>query len=307
MASPYDAQFDFSDSELELNNFGVFADYPYRLLGKNLPDSILNANPSIEVTQPLTLNTLKKFAIFSPATGIYDFSITTTIAGFNIVIVDTAQWTMTYNHHVTFHLSPVMTREAALNQFKGLVGSTGYEGLDPDLIGVALTDIFGNDLPVPSPLFYAMAAGGGWTYHEEPSGTSSAYGRESAGGMIFNLGLLKSFLKDNEKGATEWHFKVNFARQRDLQVMEFAAEAFETGERLSFPVSDKKRPTWDSWGPPESTHEFEDESGFQINQPERQARTANVTITLGHRDAQGNRVPPDVEIELDSGGGGEEG
>lgn len=308
LPAPYDVTFDFSDSELDLENFHMFADAPYTLLGKDLPANILSANPPITVVNPVTLNMLKKYAIFSPATGIYDLSLTTPVAGFDVYVVDRAQWTMTYNHHVTFSLSPVMTKEEAINQFKSLAGTTGYEGItDTSLIGVDLTDIFGNSLLVPSPLFFSMAAGGGWEYHTEPSGGSNAYGRESGTGMIFNLGLLKSFVKQSERGTKEYNFKMTFAKKNEMQAVELFAETFETGQRLNFPVDAKKRPTWDTWFPPESftIHPFTDVNGFVKLGSVASNQTANVKITLATTNVQGQRVPPFTEISLSGSGGGE--
>lgn len=249
------------------------------------------------------------------------------IPGIDNIIIDTAQWTEIYNHVVTYRLSPVWTRDQALTHFKtdGLL-----PGQDPDLVSVALTDTFGNLLTVPSPLFYAMAAEAGWTYHTEPGTPTTIHNDDDVASVIINTGKLFRDVDNlpNGKKPTFIDFTIDLAFNPHGSGHGFVKEIVSGSgwvpkdpdptdpdgpfqpKRKTFPVTDRVLPvsgipgkfTTDyNW--PQFPHPwFNDTASQQIESASGTQRHFDCRITFG----AGN-LPPTIDIYPSGGGGGEEG
>lgn len=127
--------------------------------------------------------------------------------GGHFLVLDTANWTLIYANHTTSRVSRVMTREAALAEFRGLVGSPGYENLDPTKMGVAVTTNTGGDFTEAE--LEAIVASGLWTAHYEDFPGTTFYTRNEGADAMINLRkLFVDQPKVNGKKQTKISFKV---------------------------------------------------------------------------------------------------
>lgn len=141
---------------------------------------------NVPIADPITDKMIQKYLYWAHWSEV-KARVTTVVPGIDVIVVDTAQWTEIYNHVVTNRLTPVQTRQEALDYF---MGPGLLPGQDPNLVGVAITDVFGNLLTIPSPLFYAMAAEAGWTYHTETGAATNVYKEDNVASVVFNLAKL---------------------------------------------------------------------------------------------------------------------
>lgn len=293
LTSPFDATFDFSSTLLELDNFGILGLYPTTVVPDELSREIRVLN--VPLVNPITLNMLKKYAVFAPPPAPYDKIYATAVPAFDVYVIDTAQFTGIYNHMNTFRVTPwTWTRDQALNFFKG---SGLLPGQDPNLVGVDFLDNFGNAWPsLPNPITVNALAEGGGSWHTEPGSAGTAHGREGAGCVILNLGLLRLLVpKADRADFKEFTFRVTIPKNAKIDEWELQASAYETGARLAFPVDAKNKPAWPDFG--------DAQTGIQ---QAGAASHVDVTVKYG-RFVNNVRVPPSVEFSTVSGGGSSEG
>lgn len=282
---------------------------------------------TVPIEDPVTDKMLQKYLYWAHRAVVTDRR-TIVVPGFEIVVVDLAQWTLVYNHVIGFALSPIMSREAALAQFQSLAGSTGYESADPALMAVTLTNTLGVPFATTSELI-AFANAAGWTYHTETSGSTSVYNEDDVASVIINLAkLFRDVPNDPTTDAkpAEVEFTVDLPRFT-LGGGHGGIQFWLTGsawnpkppkdppdpsqpewERTTFPVTERVVPisgipgafnTDHNW--PTFPHPFNsiDAEAKDLSVPSSQEVVAG-TITFG----AGNE-PPFIELELDDGGGGE--
>jgi len=303
---------------LPWGTFDMFA-----VAGQNQIDPEGTPTDQVPIANPVTDDMLTKYlywAHWPKARGVKS----QTLPGFEIVVVDLAQWTLIYNHHTTSRLSSIMSREAALAQFRGLVGSTGYEGLDPDLMGVALTNNLGQDFATTEALIeYANAAG--WTYHVETAPGASVNTVDDVAIVIINLAkLFRDVPNVNGKKPPSITFTINppvrtFADGVGGLNWSISASAWipkllnppkpndpvADSRRIDFPVEDIQVPISGIPGAfntdyhmPTFTHpdEFADVALIGLNRNEVVPVTCTITFGAGN-------VAPEVELSAEFGGG----
>lgn len=192
-----------------------------------------------EVANPITIKMLEKWAIWQRADPFEKLYAKTT-PGFDTWIVDTASWQLVYNAHITSRSTAAMSKEAALNQFKGLIGSTGYEGLDPNLMGVLIAQqyvvtsagVILIDPPYPPTpegyAFWGSAASQGWSGHMENSGSTAGNGKEGAGIIFLNIPKLKALLPDSIKSQKTFEVKLRMGKNSKIVRFQIFAESHDT-------------------------------------------------------------------------------
>lgn len=281
---------------------------------------------TVPIVDPVSDKMLAKY-IYWAHRAVVKNRTTEVIPGIDNVIIDTAQWTEIYNHVVTFRLTPVWTREQALNHYKtdGLL-----PGQDPDLVGVAVTNNFGQLLTVPSAEFYAIANGGGWTYHTEPGGATSIYNEDDVATIIINTGKLFRDVPNEPNGSKParieftvdlpispggghgsidfWLSGSGWIPKEPVQGDPDFGDPF-TDKRRSFPVQDVVKPV--SGIPGKFTTDYNVPTfPHPWNEDTAEIEKYNVRTSQEHADLRltfgAGNVPPLIEIFI-GGGGGEEG
>lgn len=282
--------------------------------------SLALQSESVPIADPVTDKMLQKYLYWAHYPKVSDLR-TEPISGFETVIVDTANWTKLYNHVATFQLSPVWTRQQALDYFTTPPGLLA--GQDPALVGVAITDNFGNLVPIPSTLFYQMAAEAGWTYHTEPGGGGTLYKQDDVACVVINLAKLFRDVPSlpNGQKPTSVEFTVAMPVTPSFEPGHGAALSWwlsgsawspkisdpqQDFERRTFPVEERQVPIsglpgqfnvdhlWPTFPHPDFGADVEDESVGTT------AQTVSGVITFG----AGN-TPPDITLELETTSGEE--
>lgn len=285
-------------------------------------DSEGTPKETVPISDPVTDKMLTKYLYWAHHTEKNEQSSQTSPST-PFLVVDTANWTLVYDGHVTHRQTPVMTREAALAQFKGLVGSTGYEGLDPDKMGVGLYDNVGNDIITnpPDSTFWANVTYNHWTYHYEDLPGSASYRRTDTASIVLNLAKLFRDVPNLPNGKKPAFIDFTIqpvivptypsgtggAAQFWLQAGAYKPtvtkppDGPKPGERNSFPVHNELVPTGfgndtdfdvPSWEFPDPAADIDDEQSWTPGQK------AQVRITFGV-----GKVLPKVEIAPFDGGG----
>lgn len=281
----------------------------------------------VDIEDPVTDQMLSKYLYWAQHEKRTVSRVTSTTPDHPFYIVDTANWTLVYDHHITSRITEIMSEDAALAQFRGLIGSPGYEGLDPDKMGVALINPTFQEISVnPPDAYFWGGVAAGWAYHTEilPGNEVTTY--DDVISIIFNLEKLQRDLASGgslpktveftitppttigePKGRLTWW----------VQAQPFLAKISDppdpgAGERRSFPVEDKVTPVrgipgayntlFDNPSKPAGWLDFpfgganvEEEEGWTTG------TQAHVKITFGE-----NGEKPEIEIsfENDDDGGG---
>jgi hypothetical protein len=260
--------------------------------------------PEKGVFDPVTDNMLSQYRWWPHDAPVLISTIKPGSPPTTVIIIDTATWTLVYAHHITNRLLGVFTREHALDLFKSLANSNapGYEGLDPNLMGVALVNNVGQDIPVPSAEFYADAAALGWAYHEETAPGTSVYYGDFTATWILNLSkLYKDAPKVNGKKPLTYTFRIDLPAKDDAGSTTWTLQASANTSRVSkppksddgrrtFPVHDVGSgddaqhlvPAWTPWP--------DDKANFSVPEP-KAGSYVDVKITFGTP-----KTKPKVEI-----------
>ncbi len=121
-----------------------------------------------------------------------------------------------------------MERQAALEMFQNLAraGATGYTNFDPDKMGVVIT-INGNPYFNDSQLLYWCDTGG-CTYTTDPGTPETLYGRRGVGYVAFNLNLIKSTMKEKDRKAKSFSFKITAPPYPTTKVLELVLGAYSS-------------------------------------------------------------------------------
>lgn len=269
---------------------------------------------SVPVGNPVTDKMISKYLWWSHRTPVHnDGSVT--LPSIETYVIDTANYIEIYNHTVTNRLYPVAPRDVALAYFKG---PGLLPGQDPDLVGVQLG--FGDDLTVPSPLFFIFAAEAGWTYHIETS-TGTAHKSDDAANVIINLAKLFRDVPNDPvtgKKPAKVEFTITIPKKATsagklqwwIQAAAFKSkltkppEGPKDDERRDYPVHDRVVPISGIPGATNTdylypTFEFDDEDKDESIGTGTEQKVF-VTITFGV-----GKIGPKVEVELAGGGGGE--
>lgn len=150
------------------------------------------------IRNPVTALMLRRYKYWPPRPN-QKLNGTQTSPSFHIFVLDKASWNLVYAGHITSRQTAPMTRDEALAQFKGLIGSTGYEGLDPDKMGVGVfTNTFGEY--TQSELEAIVAGGYGWTAHYEDTPGVTTTTHQEAALLLINLAKLHADLPKGING-----------------------------------------------------------------------------------------------------------
>lgn len=300
-----DPLFDFANSFVDTPNVRLVSDAPISRLA--VPMSKDEALRDVPVRDPVTVNMLPHYSMWTPenARPVYRKVETKSTPGDDIYFVDTANWVLVYNHHITSRQTAVMSRDAALAQYIGLIGTTGYEDLDPTLMGVTLPEYYDGtqfrEIPnFPDPLAFTIFALNGWTYHTEPGTPSTLTTSEGSANLILNLAQLRIMTQKSHQKDKTLEFNITIAKDKMIKSFQMEAQAvtLKDGPRFdkntqtySFPVDSKLKPTWPEWF---------DESAFVQGLSGSSSHTINVKITYAGRDSKGKDTPPMVELVIDA-------
>lgn len=180
------------------------------------------AKPAPGLEDPVTIGMLGYYAYWTPPNSEppFYFTASRTSGGLETWIVDTASWQLVYNHIITNRVTPPMSQAAGLAQFQGLAGSTGYEGMDPALMGVIIEQVFtfigGIAIPPPHDPPYPPSADGyafwasapGWSGHMETSGGGTSRGAKGSANLLINVARVQQELTLAQKNANKWTFDI---------------------------------------------------------------------------------------------------
>lgn len=273
---------------------------------------------NVPIVDPVSDKMLQKYLYWAHYAKVSDLR-TESISGFDIYIVDTANWTKLYNHVATFQLSPVWTRQEALDYFSTPPGL--LPGQDPNLVSVAITDNFGNLVPIPSTQFFQMAAEAGWTYHVETSGGATIYKQDDVAVIVINLGkLFRDVPEVNGQKPAQIEFDIEMPTKPDVPGHGAAFTWWVSGsawsskisdpqqdhERRTFPVTTRETPISGLPGQVNVDHLWPTfphpafEADVEVTDIDATQQTADGTITFGAGD-----VPPDITIYNEGISGGE--
>lgn len=242
-------RFDFSDSNLDIDTFNIMDQGKHNIVPDELDKK--EKDKQVPIKNPVTLDMMAHYAAWTPEP--VDTKTTTTPGKpTETWIWDLASYQLVYAHHITSRITPPLSRDDALAQFKGLIGSTGYEGLDPELMGVIIEQVFTfiNGVPIfpehdpPTPPsqegwdFYAAVQPNGWLGHLEDTPGTPGYGRLTFGYWIMNLGLIKKLLPKKDRGDVKTlKFKIKFPDDDQKGVAwEVRAAAVPFVVQKSFPI-----------------------------------------------------------------------
>jgi hypothetical protein len=301
-----DPLFDFVNSFVDTPNLHLVSDSPVARLA--VPMSKDEEKRSVPVRNPVTISMLPHYSMWTPenAKTVYRKNESMSVPGGDLYFVDAANWVLVYNHHETSRETRVMSREAALAEFVGLIGSTGYEGLDASLMGVILPqywDGFGlRDIPnFPDPLaFEIFAITPGWMWHSEPGTGATTTKSEGAANLTLNLAQLRFMTQKSHQKDKTLVFNIKIPKDKMIAAFEMSAQAItlKDGPRFDkktqtydFPVDAKLNPTWPEWATEKVT--VSGTSGVGDH-------TIKVTITYAGRDNKGKDTPPKIEMEIDA-------
>lgn len=306
----YPAMVRFSNDALE--GIDALGDFPWFQTNNIVPDilSFEEKNKTVPIVSPASDEMIKHYAVWTPFEQ-FDQQLSTGIGSFDVYVIDTAQWMLIYNHTVTFRATTWnKTRDEALNEFRGLAGTTGYEFMnDPDLMAVDFLDNLGNPWPsLPDALTVRALAEGGGSWHVEPGTPQFVYGRRTVGYWVLNLGLVKKMLNEQNKDAKSFRFDIRMPKKNGLRwKMEAGVipQGFNKGVSVNpttkFPVFAQASeivtcPDFFSLPPIKQ--------GFGSNPN----GTVDVEVFFQTKDAQGHTIPPTLTMDdATSGGGGGEG
>lgn len=300
-----DPLFDFADSFVNTDNLHLVSDSPVARLV--VPMSDAEAKKDVPVREPVTVSMLPHYSMWTPenAKPVYRKNESKSTPGGDIYFIDTASWVLVYAAHITSRESRVMSREAALAEFIGLIGSTGYEDLDATKMGVTLPQYFDGvgfrDIPnFPDPIAVSIFASAGWTWHSEPGTGSTTTNSEGAANLTLNLAQLRAMTQKLHQKDKTLVFNIKVPKDPMITSFELAAQTItlKDGPRFdkktqtySFPVDAKLKPTWPEW-------EAEKVSVTALSGVGD--HTIKVTITYAGRDSKGKDTPSKIELEIDA-------
>lgn len=238
-------EFNFDDSTVDINNFDIMSgDH------KVVPDALdkKERDKVVPISDPVTLNMLSHYAGWTPKPPEIKTATTPGVA-LETWIIDTANFQLVYAGHITSRLAGRVSRDQALAEFKGLIGSTGYEGLDPDKMGVIIEQIpqfdsqghflgyFADPPFPPSAAGWAFWSQSGWTGHLDDTPGEPGYGKLAFGYWIMNLSLVKLLMEKKNRTDKKFTFKVKLPAEAQLGVAwELRAQVVQFKDQRSFPI-----------------------------------------------------------------------
>jgi hypothetical protein len=293
--------FDFANSVIQTPNLHMWTDSPVARLA--VPMSKDEAKRSVPVRNPVTVSMLPHYSMWTPENA-PKYRIATTIsspAG-DIYIIDKANWNLVYAAHITSKLIGPYSAAQALAIYQGLIGTTGYEDLDPTKMGVSLEQVFYNgafqDLPpFPDPLTISVFASSGWQWHTEPGTTKTQVKVDGTANLILNLAQLRVMMKKANQKDKKVTFNIVIPADKQIGSFKMEAQAFSLKDGPRF---DKKKQTYDFPVDATNVPQWPEWAGEKVAvnaNASTDSHTIKVTITFASRD-KGKDTPPKVEMEM---------
>lgn len=300
--------------------------------GKKDPDGTPKDPESVSIDDPVTDHMLSKYLYWAQHPAKSLARVTNSTPPTDFFVIDTANWVLVYNHMITARQTTPMTKEAALAQFKSLVGSPGYEDLDPDLMGVGIFTNTGEEF-TQDMLIEGAAINPGWSGHYETLPGSTVTETDNVASIIINTGKLfrdvpnggdgkkpafidftvrppSNSLVPSGRGRLQWWIQAE-AFKDSITKPEDGGPKYSEGERRDFPVRDTSSPV--SGIPSATTRNLDipdvtrawvdfpnDTSDIREKQGWSDSTVAKVRIVFGV-----GSVLPKVFISFEDVGGGE--
>lgn len=314
-SGPYGAIFDFSSSTVQIDggSFDITSGR-HDIIRPNL-DPVL-AKKDIPVRNPITTDMLKKYAAWTPNGNPLNEMISSSTPGIDVWIVDSASWQLVYDHHNTSHLTPPMSQAAAVELYKSLAGTTGYEGVtDVNKVGVIIEQVphfingvwdgtFADPPYPPSADGWSFWSGApGWAGHMQTGNVVQGHGRRGWSYWVINLQQIRKLMPKAKQKDPKFVFFIRMPRKGTGVKYELrAAVVAGSGPALQqkdFPIQTSPASEKNF---PKNTNVVQDVRIVGDN-PKLNGY-AKVTVYFQSKDSKGKLVPPRIEFDNQFGSGG---